>query len=176
MNALTVVKKISWRLLFIILGFSIALLYVYLKLQRNVFRDKIATMQWVDLGKDDKGLMANYENEQKGIWPHFLRLRTGEKEEILRGFWIDKNMLDAIQKIVDNIPADPKPVINGYSVFLGKNEDYARGYYSLVVRATEGKKNVMTGGLDTLGVGNYFDMVDPCPDDCGGDDSRVQKK
>jgi len=159
MDTTTFVKKTSWALVFILIGIGLALLYFQNFNRRHQFNFVNAPKRnWADIGDKGKDLMSNYLNEQENIWPHYFRLRTGDKEEILRGFWIDKKMLDKMNSDVAALPG--APVVNGYHVFFGKWDEDAKRYYSLVVRASQGIANA--------GVGNYFDMVDPCPDNCGG--------
>jgi len=165
MSTRDTVKKISWPLFFVAIGLIIGFFYFQFKMKekRFFYGPALSKSEWRQLGKDTgKILLQNYLDEQKGVWPHFLRLRTGDKEEILRGFWIDRQMLDEINQIVSATPGSPQ--ISGYSIFLGKWDDRAKRYYSLVVRATTGAPN-KTGA----GVGPFYDMVDPCPDNCGGE-------
>lgn len=161
---LNLVKQISWRLLFVVIGVIIAFIYFHFKItEKRFFYGPKLSQEWRKLGGDTgRILMRDYLDEQNGVWPHYLRLRTGDKEEILRGFWIDRKMLEEIQREVSATPGNP--AISGYSVFFGKWDEWAKRYYSLVVRATTGVPN-----KDGRGVGPFYDMVDPCPDNCSGE-------
>lgn len=161
MKLLRFLKPISKPLLFVLIGIAIALAFFYFKYKKTGLFQNGESSYWTEIRDDEaKKLLSNYLEEQRNIWPHYFRLRTGDNEEILRGFWIDKKMIDEINRIVATMPNNPQ--INGYNIFLGKWGENAKRYYSLVVRATQYP--------DTTGVGKYFDMVDPCPDDCGSDD------
>ncbi|RYF51271.1 MAG: hypothetical protein EOO38_03635 [Cytophagaceae bacterium] len=163
MTASSLIRKVSWPLLFIIIGFAAAILYLelFVKPRQVSFSEDPAIPKWQEIGeKQGRAITANYLREQQNIWPHYFRLRTGDDEEVLRGFWIDKNMLNAIDSTVSAGTGNKE--IDGYSIFLGKWEENAKRYYSLVVRATG------NDGTKSSGKGPWYDMVDPCPSNCKG--------
>jgi hypothetical protein len=170
---LTIVKRISWWLLLVIIGFFIALVYLHFKNRESQFAYAVhegVTKPWTRLeDKKAKDIMRNYLGEQDNIWPNYFRLRTGREKKVLRGFYLDKVMLDSIVYVADSL----KQKIDGFHIYMGKWDTANKRYYSLVVR---GAGKPLTS-KDTSGgaVGPYFDMVEPCPDNCGEDEPGYKK-
>jgi hypothetical protein len=162
---LAIVKRISNRTIFILIGIGLTIGYLYLKRKELKFNRQAA---WVEIPSGTaKDIMQKYQDEQEGIWLASYRLRTvdrNKKEQVLRGFWLDSMMLKDIQDAV--FKEDPSIKINGYNVFFAKYDTADKRHYALVVRATQFVKKAT--GDDNEGVGPYFDFVDPCPDNCGG--------
>ena len=164
----SLIRQIAWPTLFAAIGASLTLGILHLKRENTRFADPegyyYGKKNWIKLppGKGPE-LISNFREDQKRIWPHYFRLRVGSKDSILRGFWIDKAMLaDIDQNVLNQGNTEP---VTGYHVFLGKWDTAGKRFYSLVVRATV--KDSKNANKDT-GEGDFYDMVEPCPDNCGG--------
>lgn len=161
------VARVSIGVVFLIIGIVSTLLYVYYSNHIESFYNAGEAGRkenYIPVTKDKaQELMANYVKDQDRVWPEHLSLRTGKDKQRLRGFWIDAKLL---KDVSDSLEVNhPGTVISGYNVFLAKWDTAQLRFYSLVVRATGAMNSERRPG----GIGNYFDMVDPCPDQCGND-------
>ena len=164
-NETLTVKRVPFYLFLILVGVGIAIGYFLFQRKDYSFLTNLNRSDWIQLPENEAtDLMDRYKKEQAGIMLSSYRLRTST-DKILEGFWIDKKMIDSINNIVAR--ESPNALINGYNVFFGKYDKAKRRHYALVVRATA-DPNPADATVDTLGIGKYFDMVDPCPDHCGG--------
>lgn len=161
------IRRIPFYLFLIFIGIAIAIVFFLWNKKDYVF-PKLGgkRFDWIEIPDpaEAKTLMDAYVDEQKGIWIPSYRLRT-DKDEILRGFWIDKKMIDSINKIA--LSEKPDRIINGYNVFFGQYPKAGNRKYALLVRATIDSIKPSSTKIDTLSAGSFFDMVDPCPDHCG---------
>jgi len=119
---------------------------------------KLSKDKWQELpydGNDGPTMLRSYEDESNGLW-YPLRTRVGNEEKVLRGFWVDRRMLDAIF-------AQPGQY-DGVRIYFGKRAKAGKREYSLVfVGTTPGA----TKDADSDNTGKYYDYVDPCPTNCG---------
>jgi len=119
---------------------------------------KLLKDKWQELpyeGNDGPTMRRSYEDESNGLW-YPLRTRVGTEEQVLRGFWVDRKMLDALF-------AQPGQY-DGMRIYFGKRKGSGKREYSLLFVGTTPSA---TPGKDSDNMGKYYDYVDPCPTNCG---------
>lgn len=119
---------------------------------------KFSENKWQELpydGNDGPTMLRSYEDESNGLW-YPLRTRIGNEEKVLRGFWVDRKMLETIF-------AQPGQY-DGVRIYFGKRAKAAKREYSLVFVGTVPGTNKDNGSDNS---GKYYDYVDPCPTNCG---------
>jgi hypothetical protein len=121
---------------------------------------KLMKDKWQELpydGNDGPTMRRSYEDESSRLW-YPLRTMVGREEQVLRGFWVDRRMLETIF-------AQPGQY-DGIRIYFGKRANAGKREYSLVFVGTTA--NTM-GNKSSNDSGKYYDYVDPCPTNCGGD-------
>ena len=94
-------------------------------------------------------MLRSYEDESNGLW-YPLRTRVGNEEKVLRGFWVDRGMLDAIF-------AQPGQYDGVRIYFREKGKGRQKGILFGICRYYSSA----TKDLDS-DTGKYYDYVDPC--------------
>ncbi len=109
-------------------------------------------------GNDGPGMLKRYQEESKDLWyPLKVRLREANKDSVLRGFWLDRRMIDQIFGQGEGF--------DGIRIYFGKKHDAGKRQYSLVFIGTKPSQQLKKEGSEDGGL--YFDYVDPCPTNCG---------
>lgn len=109
-----------------------------------------------------RNMLDKFVKDSTGNYYHTRPNNTGHRR-LLRGFWIEKNMLDTINSYIEkDYPTDS---LVGYHVLFGKIDNKGVIEYKLVVRGSVTSKTKNNQLITSAG--DYFDMVDPCPDNCG---------
>jgi len=129
--------------------------------------EKAVAKNLVDRHRITKGfadtLAQNYLDESsKDLWhPLKVKKENGEKD-ILRGFYVPRELLEEILKDKNN---------SGMRLYLGKYKGAERRHYTMVLTGAKDFGKLNKNGTDEE---PYFDYIEPCPDRCGPIGSKKQ--
>lgn len=164
------VQRLPFYIFLIVLGVLASTLFYFTILSTD--KSRFASSGHEIEKKDAKQYQKNYRDSKDGLLERINRLETevNSKTELLRGFLIDKSIIDSINAI----GVRTKQGINGYIVFFGKipKTDSTKKHYTLLIRGIPeiGASKLKGAALSKEKVEeSYFDKVLPCPSNCDGE-------
>jgi hypothetical protein len=98
--------------------------------------------------------LKNYRVESESLW---YPLRVENSDDILRGFFIDREM-------IETIIAQDSTNCNGIRMYLAKKTGLPKRNYCTLFVGTHGYEGP---GGNPEDFGTFYDYVDPCPTNCG---------
>ncbi|MFT4092340.1 MAG: hypothetical protein QM640_01780 [Niabella sp.] len=158
------VRRVPFYILLVAIGIILGYLAYSIINKQGEFATFVATDPHQIDSTEARQYMDKFKERHPKVAGQYWALTTIQngKKVLLRGFFINKTIIDSINFLAG------KDSLTGYGIYFGRRpsaKDPKLEENTIVIRGVTDKTKKSVSNVENI----YYDKVNPCPEDCGGE-------